>query len=65
VKVIHHYLTRVLNDVKFVSFFDDSGPNVTAVKNYLTQLNIPHDVARVVDGEEGFKRLVRVSHNKH
>ncbi len=59
VHVIHHYLTKVLSGVRFVSFFDDSGPNVKAVKDYLTQLNIPHDVARVVD-EEGLKKLVRI-----
>tara|TARA_Y100001973_G_C5156992_1_gene311333 strand:- start:169 stop:813 length:645 start_codon:yes stop_codon:yes gene_type:complete len=60
VKVIHYYLTKVLSGVRFVSFFDDSGPNVNAVKKYLTRMGIRHDVARVVDDEEGFKRLVRV-----
>ncbi len=51
VKVIHDYLTNVLDGVKFVSFFDDSGPNVTAVKRYLNKVGVDHDVRQVVDGQ--------------
>ena len=50
VKVIHDYLTNVLDGVRFVSFFDDSGPNVTAVKRYLRKAGVSHDVRQVVDG---------------
>ena len=50
VRVIHDYLTNVLDGVRFVSFFDDSGPNVTAVKKYLRRVGVDHDVRQVVDG---------------
>ena len=51
VKVIHDYLTNVLEGVRFVSFFDDSGPNVTAVKRYLNKVGVDHDVRQVVHGK--------------
>ena len=50
VQVIHDYLTNVLDGVRFVSFFDDSGPNVTAVKRYLIKAGVDHDVRQVVQG---------------
>ena len=53
VRVIDDYLNNKLTGVGYVSFFDDSGPNVQAVKSYLDKMNIPHDVARVIEDESG------------
>ena len=61
VKVVHDYLNNILDGVNFVSFFDDSGPNVAAVKQYLSNIGIDHDVAQVVGNPESEKReLVRL-----
>jgi hypothetical protein len=59
VKVIHDYLTRVLDGVRFVSFFDDSGPNVRAVREYLEKAGVKHDVAQVINDKSGQIRLNR------
>ena len=60
VNAIDDYLNNRLEGVKFVSFFDDSGPNVQAVKQYLSDLGIQHDVAKVEEDEIGDKRLTRI-----
>tara|TARA_B100000700_G_C15060802_1_gene865638 strand:+ start:5964 stop:6563 length:600 start_codon:yes stop_codon:yes gene_type:complete len=59
VKVIHDYLTNILDNVRFVSFFDDSGPNVQAVSQYLRQSGVKHDVAQVETDKTGQVRLNR------
>lgn len=60
VRVIDDYLKNKLQGVEYVSFFDDSGPNVQAVRDYLDKMEIQHDVARVVEDESGQRRLLRV-----
>ena len=60
VSVIDDYINNKLSGVAYVSFFDDSGPNVQAVKNYLDTMNMHSDVARVIEDEEGKTRLLRV-----
>jgi len=60
VRVIDDYINNKLSGVTYVSFFDDSGPNVQAVKNYLDSMDIRNDVARVVEDEEGKTRLLRI-----
>ena len=65
VKVVHEYLNNILDGVNFVSFFDDSGPNVVAVKQYLASIGIEHDVAQVVGNPNGNRRdLVRLQESK-
>ena len=65
VKVVHDYLNNILNGVNFVSFFDDSGPNVQAVKNYLANIGIEHDVAQVVgDPNSDRRELVRLQESR-
>jgi hypothetical protein len=60
VRVIDDYINNKLSGVTYVSFFDDSGPNVQAVKSYLDAMDIRNDVARVVEDEKGKTRLLRV-----
>lgn len=65
VKVVHDYLNNKLAGVNFVSFFDDSGPNVHAVKNYLEGIGIEHDVAQVIgDPSSDRRELVRLRESR-
>ena len=45
-------------DIRFVSFFDDSIKNVTAVKRYLDAEGVSNDVAHIKN-ENGKIRLIR------
>jgi len=66
VRVIKQYL-QDHSEIKFVSFYDDSGKNVNAVKAFIDKLNfrrdddekIRNDIRRVVSDEEGNVRLVK------
>lgn len=65
VKVVHDYLNNILSGVNFVSFFDDSGPNVAAVKQYLANMGIEHDVAQVVGDPDSNRRdLIRLQESR-
>jgi len=56
VQVIDSYIQQY--DIRFVSFFDDSIKNVTAVKGYLDSNGVPNDVAHIVNSQ-GRTRLIR------
>ena len=61
VHVIDYYLKHVLSGVSHVTFFDDSGPNASAVKKYLDYLGIKNDVAQVInDPDKSKKKLLRL-----
>ena len=65
VKIVHEYLNNILHGVNFVSFFDDSGPNVSAVKQYLASIGIEHDVAQVVgDPDSNHRDLIRLQESR-
>ena len=53
-------IANYINDynIEFVSFFDDSIKNVSAVRRYLDSVNLPNDVAHIKD-EKGRTRLIR------
>ncbi len=56
VEVIQRYID--MYGANFVSFFDDSIKNVTAVKAYLDQIGMSNDVAHIKE-ESGRTRLIR------
>ena len=56
VQVIERYMQQY--DIRFVSFFDDSIKNVTAVKRYLDSNKVPSDVAHIKN-DQGRTRLIR------
>ena len=56
VQVIDRYIRQY--DIRFVSFFDDSLKNVTAVKRYLDSNKVPSDVAHI-QTHRGKTRLIR------
>ena len=56
VNIINNYIQNY--DIGFVSFFDDSLKNVTAVKEYLDSERISNDVAHIKT-IEGTTRLIR------
>ena len=56
VEVISKYMKNY--DIRFVSFFDDSLKNVTAVKAYLDKEGMPNDVAHI-KSDQGKTRLIR------
>jgi len=66
VSVIEEYIEQN-PDIDFISFYDDSGKNVKAVKSFISGINtdrekdemIRYDVRQVVEDEEGNIRLIR------
>lgn len=60
VEVISEYLS-LHPTIKFVSFYDDSGKNVRAVKKYLDAMGIRSDVRQVVSDELGNVSLKTMS----
>lgn len=56
VEVIERYMREY--DIRFVSFFDDSIKNVSAVKGYLDNKGVPNDVAHI-KSSQGKTRLIR------
>jgi len=56
VEVIERYMREY--DIRFVSFFDDSIKNVSAVKGYLDSKGVPNDVAHI-KSSQGKTRLIR------
>jgi hypothetical protein len=71
VRVIKKYL-QDHPEIKFVSFYDDSGKNVKAVKMFIDRINsqrsddsrIQNDIRRVVSDDEGNVRLVKPDQDK-
>ncbi len=57
VKVIQSYLDSHPT-IEFVSFYDDSGKNVKAVKDFLNTRGIRGDIRQVIEDEDGTVRLL-------
>ena len=57
VRVIQSYLDDHPS-INFVSFYDDSGPNVKAVKEFLSSRGMQGDIRQVVEDEDGTVRLI-------
>ena len=60
VAVIESYLNDN-PEISFLSFYDDSGKNVQAVLNFISDRGISGDVRQVIEDEEGEVRLVSPS----
>ena len=66
VSVIEEYIEQN-PDIDFISFYDDSGKNVKAVKSFISDINtdrekdemIRYDVRQVIEDDEGNIRLIR------
>ena len=56
VRIISEYIENY--NISFVSFFDDSIKNVSAVKEYLDSIEMENDVAHIKD-DDGRIRLIR------